>query len=373
LAEPFRKEIAPSAETVDQKGMGMRVAVIVHGPEAVDSGLAARVLEKASALGHVRAVVGGTTAVAAVIDAGLEGRIDISERTLPSEAIGREVHRSDLVLLVNQGKDRGSSLAFGRLVMSKVDPGQVPVVQVEEGLSIIWSGDKDALQRAGPFLDGEMLDQRGMAVPAASEGARTISGVRPGENIWVNGHVIGRAEGTEVSLSQPPDGTLLAKGVRLKPTGIQRLGGFDLRTAIVRSGQIRRTTAQPRSLPAGGKAVYLIDHCAERVLFLCRDAAYVVTVGDDTSKIASSLLYRLGIPILAITDGDEDGISDERLLYPGSHVFRLVPGTDDLVGAEIASSYFEEGRGSSAPAKIEEMASIIRAACGEWLLWEERS
>lgn len=347
-----------------------RVAVVVHGPEAVDSGLVSEVIGAASALGEVKASVGGTTAVAAVIDAGLENVIDISSRELPSLAIARASSCSDLVLLVNQGKDRDSSIAFGRLVMSRVSV-QVPVLQIEKGLSIIWAGRDEDLEGLGPLLRGELLDLRNDPLPQ-SEGARVLSGVRPGENIWINGHVIGRAEGPEVIISASPDGSLIAKGVRTKPTGISRLGRFDLRSAIIRSGQVRRTRAEPRSLSSERTSACLIDHCAEESLFRCRDAAYVVTVGDDTSKIASALLYRLGVPVIAITDGDEDGISFEELLYPGSYLFRLAPGNDDLVGAEIAREHFREGHRVEMKMSIEEMAAKVRAACGGKLLWERR-
>lgn len=349
---------------------GRRIAVIVHGPEAVDTGLASEVISNASDLGQVRAAVGGTTAVAAVIDAGLEQVIDIGSRELPSAAIGRVSGSSDLVLLVNQGKDRESSLSFGRLVMSKVTV-PVPVVQIDDGMCILWAGRDQDLEGFGPLFKGEILDLRHDR-PEQYDERRMLSGVRPGENVWMNGHVIGRAESSEVILRQSPDGSLVAEGMRTKPTGIERLGRFDLRTAIIRSGQVRRTRAEPRSLASKGTAVCLIDHCAEESLFRCRDAAYVVTVGDDTSKIASALLYRLGVPVIAITDGDEDGISFEELLFPGSYYFRLAPGNDDQVGAEIARSLFSEGHRTMIRMKIEEMAARVRAACGEKLLWERR-
>ncbi len=350
--------------------IGKRVAVIVHGPEAVDTGLASEIICFASALGEAKATVGGTTAVAAVIDAGLERVIDIGSRELPSAAIKRASSGSDLVLLVNQGKDRDSSIAFGRLVMSKVTV-TIPVLQVESGLSILWSGRDDELKMIHPFLRGEFLDLRNEC-PAEIEGVRVLSGVRPGENVWINGHVIGRAEVSKVIISQSLEGSLVVEGVRTKPAGIERLGSFDIRTAIIRSGHVRRTKAEPRSLISDGTVACIIDHCAEESLFRCRDAAYVVTVGDDTSKIASALLYRLGVPVIAITDGDEDGISFEELLYPGSYLFRLAPGNDDQVGAEIAREYFQEGHRVKMKMKIEEMAANVRAACGERLLWERR-
>lgn len=349
---------------------GKRITVIVHGPEAVDTGLASRVIDLVSSIGPVRAMVGGTTAMAAVIDAGLERTIDISCRELPSAAIRRASADSDLILLVNQGKDRESSLAFGRLVDSKTVT-DIPLMQIEDRLSILWAGPDQALEGLLALLGGEVLDRRG-AVPARNEDVRVLSGVRPGENIWINGHVIGRAEGSQVTIGRSPDGSLVARGVRTKSTGIERLGSFDLRNAIIRSGHVRRTCAKPRSLGSHKTMACLIDHCAEDSLFRCRDAAYAVTVGDDTSKIASALLYRLGVPVIAITDGDEDGISSEELLYPGSYLFRLAPGNDDQVGAEIARSCFSEGHCIKAELKIEDMAALVRAACGAKILWERR-
>ena len=347
------------------------IAVIVHGPEAVDSGLVLWVIEKASSLGHVQARVGGAAAVAAVIDAGLENVISIESRELPSLAISQALEVSDLVLLVNHGKGRASALAFGELVMSKVPRAAVPVVQVDDGLTVIWSGEDASLSGIPDLFGNEVLDLR-LRAPVPDGPCRRLNGVLPGESVWINGHVIGRAVREEVSIGQGQAGELVTEGLELKPTGVSRLGSFDLRTAIIRSGHIRRTKAAPRSLMSKGEVVCLIDHCAEEAVYRCRDAAYVVTVGDDTSKIASSLLFRLGVPVIAITDGDEDGISNEELFYPGSYVFRLEPGNDDQVGAIIAAEHFRDGHRAKLSLGIEGMAGRVRAACRDVLLWERR-
>ena len=42
----------------------------------------------------------------------------------------------------------------------------------------------------------------------------------------------------------------------------------------------------------------------ERMFISLRDADLVVTAGDDTTLIASDILYRFNIPIVGITDGD---------------------------------------------------------------------
>lgn len=349
---------------------GKRIAVIVHGPEAVDTGLASEIICLAASMGTVKAMVGGTTAVAAVIDAGLENIIEIGCRQLPSSAISLSTGDSDLIVLLNHGKGRDSSIAFGRLVVSKVSV-EIPVVQIDNGMSILWTGSDEEVAWAKPLLRGEVLDLRNGA-PQKNDGARMVSGVRPGENVWINGNVIGRAESSRVIIRQSLDGRLATEGLRIKPAGIERLGRFDLRTAIIRSGHVRRTNVKPRSLRSQGNVACIIDHCAEESLFRCRDAAYVITVGDDTSKIASALLFRLGVPVIAITDGDEDGIYLEELLYPGSYMFRLTPGNDDQVGAEIARQFFQEGYRTAVRLKIDEMAALVRAACGERLLWERR-
>lgn len=350
---------------------GRRIAVIVHGPEAVDSGLAIQVIEKARTLGIVEARVGGATAVAAVIDAHLETTIAIGSRELPSAAILQAMARNDLVVLVNQGKGRASSLSFGRLVMSRVASSTIPIFQIDDGLSVIWSGDDLSLSWAKCLLVGEILDQRSLPRTPETK-VRRLSGVRPGEHVWINGNVIGQATSGEVVLCQDAEGQLRGEGLKLKQTGLERLGGFDLCTAIVRSGQVRRTSSRPRSLSSKRETVCLIDHCAEESVFRCRDAAYVVVVGDDTSKISSALLYRLGVPVIAITDGDEDGISYEELFYPGSYHFRLEPENDDLVGAKVRNECFRQGERIAVNIGIEEMAALVRAACADKLLWERR-
>ncbi|MCG7843798.1 MAG: DUF2117 domain-containing protein, partial [Methanomassiliicoccales archaeon] len=300
-----------------------------------------------------------------------EETIATDSRELPSVAIKQAMARSDLVVLVNMGKDRVSSVSFGKLVMSKVLPSTIPIVQIDDGLSIVWSGDDVSLSWSKCLLIGEVLDLRSSAaVPNIN--VRRLSGVRRGEHVWINGNVIGRVTADEVTLSQAPNGELQAEGLMMKSTGVERLGLFDLGTAIVRSGQVRRTSSKARSLISKKDKVCLIDHRAEESVFRCRDAAYVVVVGDDTSKISSALLFRLGVPVIAITDGDEDGISNEELFYPGSYHFRLEPGNDDLVGAMVRGECFQEGERISCSKKIEEMAAIVRAACAKKLLWERR-
>lgn len=58
-------------------------------------------------------------------------------------------------------------------------------------------------------------------------------------------------------------------------------------------------------------------------------------MGDDTTTIAGDILFRLGIPILGITDGDCDRLACQTAIFPGSIVLRLAAGNDDILGKKL--------------------------------------
>jgi hypothetical protein len=85
-------------------GLKMKIGLVIHGPEVIDSGEARRVLEKLSCMGKVKAQFGGTMGKVAVLDAGLETIIDISKHQKPSACIESLFETSDLVCLLSRGK-----------------------------------------------------------------------------------------------------------------------------------------------------------------------------------------------------------------------------------------------------------------------------
>jgi hypothetical protein len=91
--------------------------------------------------------------------------------------------------------------------------------------------------------------------------------------------------------------------------------------------------------PVAGRIV-LIDHAAEDAFELAVGAELAVTVGDDTTAIAGDSLSRLGIPIIGITDGDCDSIACRTEIFPGSVVFRLASGNDDILGKKLKQELF---------------------------------
>lgn len=353
---------------------GARFGLVVHGPEAVDTQLVARTIRCLAGHGSVKAVMSGYTGVAAVIDAGLEDVIDISRRYVPSKTLLALQRDCDVLLLVNSAKTADSALKFGSIVFSKVRGKMVkPLLQVDEGMVVDWTGGEHGLVA---LLCGELGLVEAFAPPEVKEPRgkwRSVGGVLPGENVWVNGVVVGRATSSEVRISSDEDGRLVAEGIDLKPTGVERLGRFNAKTAHVRSGIIRRTRARPRSLRAEGKGVRLIDHSAEDAVYDCRGCSLVVTVGDDTSRIAGNLLSRFGVPIVAITDGDEDGICGEAELAPGSVMIRLRPGTDDIVGAEVRKVIFEGRRSTGSGWTAPRVAEAVIGIAGDRFLWRKNA
>lgn len=321
----------------------MRTGVVIHGPEAIDSGLAPTVIERLRMLGDVKATIGGATGVAAVIDAGLEGAIDISKRERPSDALVRLGRDSDLLVLINEGKSEESAIEFGRQVYSRVE-GMLskPFFQIDKRQVIFWNSAAERFARDFAAIFGKsVVDGTKLERKREEARRRTVSCVKKGEAVWINGKVIGRATEKEIVIVDNGEGGLELMGIDAKVTGLERVGKVDLRNAIIRSGVTRRTSATKRSIKnAGDGKAYLVDHDAENAAFALRGASVVVTIGDDTTANAGSVLARFGVPIVGIIDGDEDAICRDRSFERGSVIFRVRSGEDDIVGKQIREGIF---------------------------------
>jgi len=326
-----------------------KVGVVVHGPKIIDSGSALRLINYLKKLGSVTAVLGGTMGRVAVIDADLEDAITISPRRRPSQSIQDLEATSDVIFLLNQAKSRESGLAFGAMVAKAAGIAK-PLIQIDCGGRFVAGlrGEEDelALQVASDLGLDSLLPPRHSSVSFGKNTTkRTLSGVCPGELISINGTVVGRATESRVEM-EVKDGRIVAmKGVKPKQHGLNRLSWVDLEKAIIRSGSIRRSDVRPR-FKAGeregrGEWAVLIDHCAEDAFEAALGASVAVTVGDDTTAIAGDILARLGIPVIGIVDGDLDRLAGCTTMLPGSVVFRVEPGHDDLVGRRVKEEVFK--------------------------------
>jgi hypothetical protein len=353
----------------------MKIGLVIHGPEVIDSGEAQKVLEKLSSMGKVEAKLGGTMGRVAVLDARLEDTIDISQHLKPSACIESFFETSDLVCLLNRGKTIETGKAFGKMVAARVrNPETKPLFQVESPNStdgILIPLNTKAVESQGKI--SEILGLPAEITPplqnsiymeecpetGKNQVIRKLSGVFPGEKILLNGLVIGKALSSEITIVSENGFIVAIRGGEIKEHGLEKLrhyekrGPIDLEKAWIKSGALRRNNlfapqtqkliVSPRvsgsvSRPVAGKVV-LIDHAADNVFELAVGAELAVTVGDDTTAIAGDILSRLGIPIFGITDGDSDDLICPSFL-PGSIVLRLAAGKDDIVGKRIKDELF---------------------------------
>jgi hypothetical protein len=346
-----------------------RIGIVVHGPEVVDTGSALRLISYLKGLGEVNAVLGGTMGRVAVMDAGLQGLIDISSRRRPSQAIKDLQAVSDLIVVLNQAKSRESGLGFGANLAAKVDSGK-PVVQVDCGGRFVarLAGGEEPAQSIAAELDLELLalPQECSISKDGDDIRRHLTGVLPGELITVNGFVVAKATESSVEIRAEGGRIVEAKGARLKHHGLGKLAAIDLEKAIIRTGSIRRTRAQPRLAEGRGQGAVLIDHCAEGALDAAWGAGVAVTVGDDTTAIAGDVLARLGIPVIGIVDGDIDRLSLETLMAKGSRLIRVRPGSDDDVGRQVREEIFQGG--DRADLEPDAMARLIVDLAGDRVL-----
>lgn len=359
----------------------MKIGLMIHGPEVIDSGEAKKILEKLSCMGKVEAKLGGTMGKTAVLDAGLEDIIDISRHLKPSACVESLFEISDLVCLLNRGKTVETGKVFGKMVAARArEPETKPLIHIESPESA--DGKLVPLNRkAGEFIENlsEVLGlpaeispspqisifQNSICTEECPETGKTqvirkLSGIFPGEKILVNGIVIGKALSSEISIVSENGFIAAIKGGEIKEHGLEKLHHYekrdpiDLAKAWVKSGALRRNnsftqkaqgqivssrSSGPVSRPGTGKVV-LIDHAAEFVFELAAGAELAVTVGDDTTAIAGDILSRLGIPIFGITDGDCDNLVCMTRFSPGSIVLRLAAGKDDIVGKKLKDEFF---------------------------------
>ena len=190
---------------------------------------------------------------------------------------------------------------------------------------------------------------------------RKIHGVSPDENIFINGIVVGYSNADSIVLIAR-DGMIvdIINGT-MKYHGLEKLGPVDLERVIVKTGLLRKSedvtprilshndisvNDTERNLYSGEisddeysfKVAY-VDHAAYDI-YKFKDFDLVVTIGDDTSLVASDILYRFNIPIIGITDGDLDKVVENGFVNAESTFIEVSSGFDDIVGQYIYEEIF---------------------------------
>jgi hypothetical protein len=392
----------------------MKIGIVVHGPNIIDSGYALKIINILQDFGEVHCRLGGTMGRTAVIDASLENLIDISAKRLPSESV--KLFLGDgvgVIVLLNYGKSSVTGHTFGYkvfknsydeyLIKNKNNIKLIDFIQIErpgelDGTIIHWAGkNNDLVSKLAKFLDlnilkGEEVEDKYFADYSEGfknkslEKIRNIHGVSPDENIFVNGIVIGKSKSDNLSLVCKDGEIIDIIGGEIKPHGVEKLGIVDIDKVIVKTGLLRKANPKPRILDdvdnkmkgivdvgiginnvdnvnndskvnkynkvnkfnKSNKAnidnknylnVAFIDHAAEDIYSL-KNFDLAITIGDDTTLVASDILYRFNIPVIGITDGDLDKVVEKGYVADGSTIIELKPGFDDIVGNSIFENLF---------------------------------
>ena len=342
----------------------MRIGVVVHGAEAIDSGFALKAIRTLERLGDVSVSLGGTMGRVAVIDHSLEDLIDITHRERPSTALQRLIDDEyDLVVLVNHGKMLESGIRFAELLLPKLSIKETPLLIIEGAGAIGCIGICDLLEQVASSLQLPLyhLSPRITAEETGNRLVRRISGVHPGELIQINGVIIGRAVDQEIIVTTENKKITRVSGCEIKPHGLEKLEETDLAEAIIRTGTPRQSPTGLRQIQTKRKEIaVLIDHDAESSFERAKNASVAVTVGDDTTAVAADILYRVGVPVIGITDGDRDGLIDETRKASGSIIIRVQPGTDDCMGKMVRKQVFKGSKGIECPSLQELKRNILK-------------
>lgn len=354
----------------------MKIGVVVHGPNIIDSGYALKLINLLSEYGEVSARLGGTMGRTAVIDASLENVIDIKRKLVPSDSLKIFYDDNvDVIFLLNYGKSNVTGQVFGYKVynhyLDKIGVDNIPVIQIErpgeeDGSIIAWNNNLEIVEEISQILDLaivkplEVYDNH-IKNDNPDFNQRIVHGVSPGENIMVNSVVIGKTNSDKLTLIAKDNRIVDIIGGELKEHGLEKLGEVDLDSAIIKTGLLRHAKVNPRVIatdkPKDFKISFL-DHAGEDV-YGFRDSSVVITVGDDTTLISSDILFRFDIPVIGITDGDLDKVVEDGFKVKDSIIFEVESGFDDIIGQNIKKEIFRNKQVSYDFSNIHEVEEKI--------------
>ncbi len=342
--------------------MTLDIGVIVHGPGIIDSGCALRIIDILSTMGNVSCRLGGTMGRTAVIDASLEDVIDISRKLLPSQSIRLMAEDNDVLFLLNYGKNQVTGHTFGYKVYTNSNCNarliQIERPAEEDGVIIAWSDEIDdefLLEVSNrlrlPIISSDMAKRIACDESNIDDDnsviKRKVAGVAPGENVMMNGVIIGRVTDESLVITAKNNRIIDMDGGVIKDHGLEKLGKVDLKKAIIKTGLLRKSdNVTPRIIKHEQSlkqtAVYL-DHAAEDIYKYNKNSV-IVSVGDDTTLLSSDILYRFEVPVIGITDGDLDKVVEKSFKMDDSLIIQLESGWDDIIGRKIFDEIFDENQ-----------------------------
>ncbi len=338
--------------------MTLKIGIIVHGPGIIDSGYALKIINILKEYGVVSCRLGGTMGRTAVIDSNLEDIINIEKKLLPSQSIELLSHDTDILFLLNYGKSTITGHTFGYKVLSNVN-SEVNLIQIErpgedDGTIIRWGSNiddsfiKEISSRLNlPIIDSDEVKSMVKDLTGYNSDnvriERKVAGVSSGENIMLNGIIIGKATSDDLVIVSENNKIVELIGGSIKEHGLEKLGSVDLSKAIIKTGLLRKSSnIKPRvmehKINTNLEAVFL-DHAADDI-YQYKDADILVSIGDDTTLLSSDILYRFNVPIIGITDGDLDKVVLEGFKHDESLIIQVESGYDDIIGRLVYDKLF---------------------------------
>lgn len=337
----------------------MKLGIVVHGPQIIDSGYALNIIKQLETYGELSICLGGTMGRTAVIDANLEDTIDIGTKRIPSKSIDKLYceDKCELIFLLNSGKSTLTGHTFGYKVFNR--SCKPPLIQIErpdheDGCIIPWiESVHDFAKELSEIMNLKLVTPNEVKTilninPINHEGdliKRKIAGVSPNENIFFNGIVIGRSNSDDVTLIAK-DGVIIdIEGGQIKEHGVEKLGKIDITKGVIKTGLLRRSKIttpriiKQKSKNSSLKAAFL-NHAAEDV-YKFKGIDVIVTIGDDTTLVSSDILYRFDVPIIGITDGDLDKVVENGFKNKDSLIIEFESGWDDKFGDKIFNEIFK--------------------------------
>lgn len=324
------------------------IGILFHGPEVFDSGWALKIVRCFSAKKQVRCVLAGTMGRTAAIDSGLH---DIeTPGTQPSQILRELEAGSEQLVFANYGKSPASGLLHGAMVAARAGVA-VPLVQIECSTGWFVELNTGSSPEVLELLRGELqlLKHDPVDVPTTIREQhgrirRRLTEAAAGDFVLADGIIIGRATGGEIVIECEDRRISRTRGIEIKPHGLEKLerrGGIDLKTVkLATTSALRRMDHTPRITQRTGKGMAFVDHSAINVYDRIHDVEGAVTVGDDTTAIVGDILYRFGMPLIGITDGDRDVILDNGRITPGSIIYTVR--MDDVFGLAVFSTIFHK-------------------------------
>jgi len=303
--------------------------MVVHGPELFDHGDVALLMD---VLSPKRIVVAGVMARTAAEESGL--RVEFNAQP-PSRVI---LALDGPVFLANRGKTAKTGELFGNIVASRLGYNGLVHIECSSRTVYCWNSGDEELAGLLSCLTG--FDKKSLkSTVLRQENVREIHGCIPGEAVYVNGIVIGRATEDVVVLQWRGGVVEPCSGLEPKPHGFEKLSlnqSIDISTAWCKSGPIRSSVPHLKGKAPGSGRILVIDHCGHEIYNrMPEDCCGVLAIGDDTTAVSGHICAHRGIPVFGIVDGDRDTIVPSAFA-PGSVVVDVLCERDDDVGKEIA-------------------------------------